>query len=396
MVFDSDQLLFSHFLISGTAIHEGSFADLCMKYHIEIQPQRVILLSVDRYPDLAISKDLEWNISIGQSLLTAVKSLTTVPFISVWVGEGLLALLIDCRTIEKGHVDYLQNMVKGIQKEFHKSGLTISAGIGPFYDDPYLMYKSFKEAKKALRNRFFEGNNLIYVYEAKQESKSVSSSKIIREKKIRLFSTIKIGDVEKSVEYLSELLEIFSDVYHRDVNLFKSEVFEIVQELSRMLIDIGQNASEILVENSKMIQELLFIGRYDKFVQTLVQYWQKITINIASEDHYGNSTFLTTAILYIKANHHKKITLSEISNHCFVSPQYFAHLFKKETGQSFGEFLCELRMKKAKYLLEYTQLSIKEIAIYAGFLDANYFTRKFKSTFGITPTKWKSEIVFEK
>ena len=156
MVFDSDQQLFTHFLISGTAIHEGSYADLCMKYHIEIQPQRVILLSVDRYPDLAISKDLEWNISIGQSLLTAVKSLTTVPFLSVWVGEGLLALLIDCRTNEKGHVDYLQNMVKSIQKEFHKSGLTISVGIGPFYDDPYLMYMSFKEARRHWRTVFLK------------------------------------------------------------------------------------------------------------------------------------------------------------------------------------------------------------------------------------------------
>ena len=46
----------------------------------------------------------------------------------------------------------------------------------------------------------------------------------------------------------------------------------------------------------------------------------------------------------------------------------------------------------AKSLLEKTGLSIKEISLYIGIPDWNYFTKLFKKAFGITPTEYKKTL----
>ena len=45
-------------------------------------------------------------------------------------------------------------------------------------------------------------------------------------------------------------------------------------------------------------------------------------------------------------------TLNGVSEHVYMSPWYFSKLFKKETGETFTEFLLKCRIEKAKNLLK--------------------------------------------
>ena len=94
-------------------------------------------------------------------------------------------------------------------------------------------------------------------------------------------------------------------------------------------------------------------------------------------------------IEYINDNYTEDLTVSMLADHFFMSESYFAHIFKKSTGKSVIEYVNELRISHACAFLELEESSISDIAVRVGFNDINYFSRKFKSIMGITPTEYK-------
>ena len=78
--------------------------------------------------------------------------------------------------------------------------------------------------------------------------------------------------------------------------------------------------------------------------------------------------------------------LSEMAN---MSSSSLRRLFKEHTGRSPGDFLREIRMATAARKLLTSDDRISSIAYDIGFEDPNYFTRKFKEQFGISPQQYR-------
>ena len=95
------------------------------------------------------------------------------------------------------------------------------------------------------------------------------------------------------------------------------------------------------------------------------------------------------ALGYIDRNFTKTIMLEDVAGHVHISTYYLSHGFKRFTGITFKEYLTKTRIKKAKKLLLTTDLSIGEIAKRVGYDDPTYFSRVFKNTEGIPPSKFK-------
>lgn len=92
---------------------------------------------------------------------------------------------------------------------------------------------------------------------------------------------------------------------------------------------------------------------------------------------------------YIDQYYYKGISLDDVSREVQISPYYFSKLFKEETGENFIYYLTNIRIEKAKQLLNNKALSVKEIGIKVGYSDPNYFSRIFKKSVGQTPTEYK-------
>jgi AraC family transcriptional regulator of arabinose operon len=78
--------------------------------------------------------------------------------------------------------------------------------------------------------------------------------------------------------------------------------------------------------------------------------------------------------------------LGELVN---LSPSRFRHLFKQETGTSPGQYLRELRFRRAEVLLRTTFLSLKEIAEEVGTISLSHFMKDFKKRYGMTPSEYR-------
>ena len=94
---------------------------------------------------------------------------------------------------------------------------------------------------------------------------------------------------------------------------------------------------------------------------------------------------------YIRENRRDEISNTEIGAIFGYHPFYVSNKLKECKGVTLRQYIINYRMKLAKRLLELTDKSIGEIAEETGFKDASYFTKSFKSSFGITPKEYRNE-----
>lgn len=99
---------------------------------------------------------------------------------------------------------------------------------------------------------------------------------------------------------------------------------------------------------------------------------------------------LNTRILrHVRQYYYMDLTTEALCERFHCSRSSFSHSFKKETGQSFREYLTALRLEHAKHLLLYSSLRVGEIAFSVGYNDANYFSNIFKKHEGCSPLEYR-------
>lgn len=94
---------------------------------------------------------------------------------------------------------------------------------------------------------------------------------------------------------------------------------------------------------------------------------------------------------YVNLNVAEPLTLKSLAAMCFISPSYLSALFKQETGTTLIDYINTQRVNRAAQLLEHSSHAIAAVAEEVGILDVNYFTKIFKKTLGVTPTRYRRE-----
>ena len=120
---------------------------------------------------------------------------------------------------------------------------------------------------------------------------------------------------------------------------------------------------------------------------------QKIE-DIESQDIQFIEDKVHKAEMIIKEEYMKtELSMSEIARRVGVSRCYFSTSFKDMTGITFREYLNQVRIEKAKVLLQSTFTNITTIAYDLGYNDSNYFSTIFKKYVGLTPSDFRNQFV---
>lgn len=96
-----------------------------------------------------------------------------------------------------------------------------------------------------------------------------------------------------------------------------------------------------------------------------------------------------SVISYMEENYSQRITLQNLADTIPCNSQYLCRFFKEIAGISPIQYLINLRLSRACYLLEHTSKSILDIALECGFENVSYFIRKFKEIKGCTPKEYR-------
>ncbi len=106
------------------------------------------------------------------------------------------------------------------------------------------------------------------------------------------------------------------------------------------------------------------------------------------------SPIIKESLDYIHKNYYKQITIDDICDKFKINKCYFCYMFKKETGQTFINYLNNYKIEKSKNLLENTNMTLLDISLEVGFNNQSYYSTIFKKYTNMTPLEYRETALY--
>jgi len=103
----------------------------------------------------------------------------------------------------------------------------------------------------------------------------------------------------------------------------------------------------------------------------------------------GSEQLVQLVKQHITADLRDEVSRKEIAARLNMNPDYINRLFKHETGMTMKEYTIHKRIQKAQTLLRTTGLTVSEVALNVGYDNFSYFIKLFKKQTGQTPGQYK-------
>ncbi|PEL11973.1 response regulator [Bacillus sp. AFS017336] len=292
------------------------------------------------------------------------------------VVDGQLAIFIPVQPKREDNLQKLvfyQDALKTIEYIENQTGHKTVIGIGSLNQGIEGFKKSYNEAMQAS----LDCNELARV---SQYSERVSLSISDDEKQI-LIDSFRKADLE-------DVMNQFNHLYERFVNY---HVLKVRTELNSLFNQIFQS-----LRNSSIDVEKFHIPDIDDLNQLKMIVEQQI-INLITkidrEKEIKTNHMMVLAREYMAQHFIEDISLEQVANYLKLNPVYFSKLFKKQTAETFSDYLMNLRINKAKQLMENRELNLKEICYQVGYNDPNYFSRVFKKCTNESPKEYRKKVL---
>ena len=98
---------------------------------------------------------------------------------------------------------------------------------------------------------------------------------------------------------------------------------------------------------------------------------------------------LVSMLNFIQTNY-QTVTLEDIAEQFHLSEPYISKYIKDRSGQTFGEHVAGIRMKRAKSLLKNGNMTVENIAYAVGYQNVEHFNRVFKKNMEMTPVQYRN------
>lgn len=119
--------------------------------------------------------------------------------------------------------------------------------------------------------------------------------------------------------------------------------------------------------------------------------WHLLTILSASPRAGDEASPADRAGDYLREHLSERVSVADLADMAQLSPSHFAALFRRRFGIPVLRYQTELRMARARELLDTTTLPVAEVAREVGYGDPFYFSRQFSALHGTTPRQYRSQ-----
>lgn len=232
-----------------------------------------------------------------------------------------------------------------------------------------------------------------------QQGKELSPAYIeaLHKQREIFLSTIQRGDLqqitelekETSLKFRDKQLNILKRVPNNELRSYKNillshnTLYSYAAEkggLSAWQCHFISEKYAIMIEHAQTTVEL------DALHGKMVKEYSDPTIRTSQQ---GSLSIVQKAEQFIEMYFTEDTSMEEMAKKMHVHPSHMMRAFKKEKGITISQFRNLRRIKEAKELIRFSNLSMTEIAIMIGFSNPQYFSTFFKEIEGMTPLEFK-------
>ena len=306
----------------------------------------------------------------------------SVVFDSIQDTEPVIIVAIDDENSQTGLTDVMRDVCKSAKRVL---GVGITVGIGRSSQTLSEISASYKTAVDAVGYKKIVGTeDVVYIHD--MEPVSTGVLRFEEKDEEELISAIKFGGEDRIAEVVSGLANKLDEVkvHSRQYQAYMLRIVTCIMDLMQQY-EISLAGIENYMEIVSKIKE------GDSFKDWLIGICNNINEGLQQKRESTSKQIINEARDYILSNYtNAELSLEIICRHLHLSPAYFSSLFKKETGQTYINYLTDIRLNKAVELLSTTDEKTYMIAEKVGYLEQNYFSYVFKKKFGVSPTKYRT------
>lgn len=214
-----------------------------------------------------------------------------------------------------------------------------------------------------------------------------------------------MGHYASDVEAVRRQLELA--IESKDITLIRRHNKDLVKMLSSLdkvsrlylqnllysiIKDIYDKLPRLEYANVLVSAEALFQIRD---LKTTISEYEKnmdIVLNSLDQERADESHIVQKIKSIVEKEYMKDISLNYVADQVNLAPAYVSYIFKKETDQNLIKYITDIKMMKAKQLLEEGNLKMIQISHACGYENQSYFNRLFKNYYGMTPKQYREKL----
>ena len=203
-----------------------------------------------------------------------------------------------------------------------------------------------------------------------------------------------VREAGNAPEALAVMRTFMPDVTVTDLNMPEKNGFELIEEAKE-----GGLCDRFIVltgyDDFEYVRRALRVGVVDYLLKPIdrdeiMVLLARIRDEIPSETDPNYKCHVKRILAYLDMHYIKDLSLDILAEVMDLHPNYISSMFKKETGDTFVNYLNALRIREAQRLLrEQRHLPVNVIGQRVGLENKHYFTKVFKKYTGVTPGAYR-------
>jgi two-component system response regulator YesN len=264
-----------------------------------------------------------------------------------------------------------------------KSGCPVFIGIGTPQQRLGDLPRSFAEAVEQVKTLASEAMTL-------QDADKSEKSELLKLDRSVLENYLKSGDAEEFDAFFQAYIRPLDDAVQRSRLVKHYILVEIVLTTIQFMRDLLENPEQLMATIFDSEPLLIATESVDQFTEVIRRIITSALLLRDSQVGHERAMVIQLAKSYLEEHYFDpELSLNEVASQVNLSSSHFSVVFSHETGQTFRDYLANIRIDRAKELLRTTNLKCSEVAYRCGYSDPHYFSSAFKKFTGIPPQKFR-------
>lgn len=352
----------------------------------------MLYISIDDFAVKVLEGEIQGEQLLKYSMANIVEEVLAKSFLcDVYdYAEGNLIALLQKNRSDADMAAEVRDVFSKIQEYMKRYlAISVSAALSHSYSDLTDISAAYSEAMEGVKNRLYKGCGYLNLPRKGNNTKKVlkiSPDGIDRdmEKKID-------ASGEQLIQYFNRFFDAVSALDNVEESEVRKSYFEMYHSLSDNARNYGVNIDALTDEQRVSLYDIILKGDTSTLIRSgFLAAASRFAESLGPSKKQSARKDILMAKDFVRNNLSEHLTVATVSEFLNMNASYFSHLFKKETGKSFIDYVNETRINKAKELLATTDYRVYEISAMVGIDSPNYFSILFKKITGKSPNDIRS------
>ena len=281
----------------------------------------------------------------------------------------------------------IQPLIRKIEKE---AGRLLLCGVGLPAANHLHISDSVNTSEDAFRMSFFE-NKTFFEYQTCRKRSEVSFEDYEQYSE-RAFKSILMKSPDAICD-IDACLDLIGRFHYGNKNAAVMRSMNFTGELAYRLHRYGLLEKDFFQLLDSVQEQVLSAGSFSEVKDVIHDCYDSLLPEIFQSSRTSRKAVVERSKNYIRENYMTDLTLTDLASIACVSPGYFSHMFKEETGVSFKAYLTNVRLDAALELLLGTDYRLYEISEKTGYNNVRNFEEAFRKRYGRFPGDYKKKMM---